>query len=68
MGQQLQSWRSGSGEKSWLSLLIEAMEGASRPELRGISCDRLVLAALRAQLARPASPCLGSVSRFSQRN
>jgi hypothetical protein len=49
-------------------MLIAAMEDASRPELRGLSCDRSVLAELRAQLARPASPYLYGVSHFSLRN
>jgi hypothetical protein len=62
------TWRSGRGEKVWLSMLIEAMEDASRPELRRLSCDRLVLAELRAQLARPASPYLYGASRFSLRH
>jgi hypothetical protein len=31
MGQQLQHWRSGGGEKLWLSMLIDTMEEVSRP-------------------------------------
>jgi hypothetical protein len=68
MGQQLQSWRSGDGEKLWLSMLIDAMEGVSRPEFRKLPCEPSILAALRAQLARPASPCAYRVSQFSLRN
>jgi truncated hemoglobin YjbI len=72
MGQQLQArqfptWRSGDGEKLWLSMLIEAMDEVSRPELRSLPCDRLLLAAVSAQLARPAY-VLGVVSPFSLRN
>jgi hypothetical protein len=69
MGHQSQVWRSASGGKTWLSRLVEAMESASRPELRSVPCDRLVLAAVRAQLARPAAPYahLGS-HHFSLRN
>jgi hypothetical protein len=57
MGQQLQagqfpSWRSGDGEQLWLSMLIEAMEEASRPELRSLPCDPFLLAAVSAHLAR----------------
>jgi hypothetical protein len=79
MGQQLQprqsgkswqsrkSWRSAGGEKLWLSMLVDAMEKLSRPELRGVPCDRLALAAVRAQLALPASTYLPH-SHFSLRN
>jgi hypothetical protein len=56
MGQQLQPLRPGNDERLWLSMLIEAMNKAADPELRGVPCDLTVLAALSAQLARPASP------------
>jgi hypothetical protein len=68
MGQQLQSWRSGDGETLWLSLLIDAMEEVSRPEIRARPCDPSVLAAFSAKLARPASPYPCGVSKFSLRN
>jgi hypothetical protein len=68
MVRQLQPWRSGEGEKLWLSMLIDAMEEASRPEFRAVPCDRSVLAAVRAQLARPASPYPYCGSQFSLRN
>jgi hypothetical protein len=55
MGQALQTWRSGSEQRAWLSLLIDTFEEVSRPETRAVPCDSHVLAALRAQLARPAS-------------
>jgi hypothetical protein len=61
MGQQIQSrrsgnsWRSGTGQNSWLSMLVDAMEKFSRPEVRAVPCDQLTLAAFRAHLARPAS-------------
>jgi hypothetical protein len=67
MGQQLQTWRSGKGESLWLSMLIDTMEEVSRPEYRRLPCDRSVLAKVRAQLARPASP-YPNASRFSLRN
>ena len=51
----------------WLSMLVDAMEEAARPELRNTPCDRLTVAAVRAQLARPVSP-YGPVSGFSLRN
>jgi hypothetical protein len=56
MVQRLQVWQSGDGEKLWLSMLIDAMQEVSRPEFRAVPCDRSVLAAVSAQLARPASP------------
>jgi len=33
-------------------MLVDAMEEVSRPERRAVPCDRLVLAAVEAQLAR----------------
>jgi hypothetical protein len=68
MGQQLQPWRSREGEKLWLSMLIDTMGEVSRPEFRAVPCDRLVLAAVREQLARPASPYPYCGSQFSLRN
>jgi hypothetical protein len=78
MGQQLQpwrsetwrseTWRSENGQTRWLSMLIDAMERVSRPEFRAVPCDLSVLAAVRAQLARPASPYVHGASQFSLRN
>jgi hypothetical protein len=68
MGQQLQPWRSENGQNRWLSMLIDAMEKVSRPEFRAVPCDLSVLAAVRAQLARPASPYVHGASQFSLRN
>jgi hypothetical protein len=51
----LQSWRSGKGERQWLSRLIETMEKIARPDIQNRPVDRLVLAKVRAQLGRPAS-------------
>jgi hypothetical protein len=68
MGQQLQSWRSGDGQNLWLSMLIDAMEKVARPEFRATPCDKSVLAAVSAQLARPASPYPHGTSQFSLRN
>jgi hypothetical protein len=61
-----QSWRAENGERLWLSMLIDTMEQASRPELRAIPCDGATLAGLRAQLALPAS--VRFASPFSLRN
>ena len=68
MGQRLQPWRSGDGEKLWLSMLVDTMEEVSSPEFRAIPCDSSILVALRAQLARPASPYPYGASSFSLRN
>ncbi|SDS35355.1 hypothetical protein SAMN05444158_1795 [Bradyrhizobium canariense] len=56
MAQRLQPWRSGDGERLWLSMLIDTMEKISCREVRATPCDRVVLSAVRAQLARPVSP------------
>jgi hypothetical protein len=49
-------------------MLIDAMEEVSRPEFRAVPVDRSVLAAVRAQLARPASPYAYGASQYSLRN
>jgi hypothetical protein len=66
MGQQLQRWQSAGGEKLWLSTLIDAMEEVSRSELRSQPCDRLIMAAVYAQLSRPAAPYAHQGSGFSR--
>jgi hypothetical protein len=66
MGQPLQVWTAGNGQRLWLSMLIDTMEQVSRPELRAKPCDGVTLAALRAQLSLPASARFGSC--FSLRN
>ena len=68
MGRQLQTWRSGDGQRLWLSMLVDAMEEAARPELRSMPCDREILAAVSAQLARPASAYAHGVSHYSLRH
>jgi len=68
MGQQLRTWRSGNGQRLWLSMLIDAMEEVSRPDLRAVPCDGRLLAAVRAQLARPASAHLPCASGYGLRN
>jgi hypothetical protein len=68
MDQQLQGWRSASSQRLWLSMLVDAMEEISRPERRAVPCDEQVLAALRAQLARPASVRTPYTSPYSLRN
>ncbi|CAN7261703.1 transcriptional regulator [Bradyrhizobium sp. LjRoot220] len=68
MGQQLRTWRSGGDQRAWLSMLIDTMEQVSRPESRAVPCDGLVLAALLAQLARPATAAIVYGSGYSLRN
>jgi hypothetical protein len=52
----------------WLSMLIRAMEDASRPERRALPCAKSTLAALRAQLARPAPSYPPGATAFSRCN
>lgn len=68
MGQALHTWRSGSEQRAWLSMLIDTYEEVSRPELRAVPCDSQVLAALRAQLARPANAFGSSASPYGLRH
>jgi hypothetical protein len=65
---RVQPWRSGDGEKLWLSTLIGTMERIGRRDLRAVPCDRLVLAKVSAHLSRPASPYPPGASHFSLRN
>jgi hypothetical protein len=59
MASRVQAWRSGrdarKGELQWLSRLIATMEHMARPEVRALPCDKLLLAAARAHLAKPVS-------------
>jgi hypothetical protein len=66
MGQQVGQWRSGDGQRLWLSMLVDTMEAISRSELPGSPIGPSVLIALEAQLARPASAY--AQSGFSLRN
>ena len=60
MAQGIQ-WRSGKGERQWLSRLIQTMEQIARPDVQSRPVDRLVLAKVRAQLGRPASYRCGRI-------
>lgn len=51
MTQRLQ-WHTG-GEQAWLALLVQTFETASREPIT--TCSPASLAALKAQLARPAA-------------
>ncbi|MGH6711852.1 MAG: transcriptional regulator [Bradyrhizobium sp.] len=68
MGQQIRTWRSGGDQRAWLSMLIDTMEQVSRPEQRAVPCDGQLLAAFRAQLARPATAAMAFNSSYSLRN
>lgn len=68
MAERLRPWRSGRGERQWLSKLIDTMEKIARPEVRALPNDARLLAAVRAQLARPVSPYRCGGSAFSLRN
>ena len=68
MGQQIQGWRSASGQRAWLSMLIDTMEAVSRPELRAVPCDDQLLATVRAQLSHPVLVRTPYASVYSRRN
>jgi hypothetical protein len=65
MGRKFRPRESGNGDILWLSMLIDAMEEAARPEFRGLPCDRSVVAAVAVQLARPVSPYAHGASSHS---
>jgi len=68
MGQQLQRWRTAGGEKLWFSMLIDTMEDVARSEPRSPPCDRSIVAAVCAQLSRPASAYAHRASGFDLRH
>jgi len=68
MGQRLNKWQGGSGDRQWLSLLIDAMEEAARPEMRSAPVETEILMALRAQLARPVTRFPYAITPYSLRN
>ncbi|WP_024509924.1 hypothetical protein [Bradyrhizobium sp. ARR65] len=53
MRQQTAIWQADAERRLWLSMLIDAMEEAARPEIRSQPCPPAVLEGLRAQLAKP---------------
>jgi len=55
MGQWLDQWQGRGRDRLWLSLLIDAMEEAARPDVRSQPCESAILQALRAQLAQPVA-------------
>jgi predicted deacetylase len=68
MDRQFRTWRTGEGERLWLSMLVGAMEQASLQDRGEFACERSELARLRLQLACPASPRAFGGSAFSLRN
>jgi len=68
MQQRKAIWRGGEDRQLWLSVLVEAMEEAARPEIRSMPCSPAVLEGLRAQLAQPVSHCPFAASAFSSRH
>jgi hypothetical protein len=68
MRQTLQTWRSVSEQRSWLSMLIDTFEEVSHPEISAPPCDSHLLDALRAQLARPARVYGPHGSPYGQRH
>jgi len=68
MQQRKPIWRGGEDRQLWLSMLLEAMEEAARPEVRARPCPPDVLMGLRAQLAQPVSRYPFAASAFSRRH
>jgi hypothetical protein len=62
------SWRSGNGERLWLSMLVDAMEEFSRPDIRSRPCHPSLLVAVRERLAQPVSSGAQGGARFSLRH
>ncbi len=65
MGQRLHKWQGREGDRLWLSLLVEAMEEAARPQVREQPVEAAILAGLLAQLAQPVmrGSCIASAMR-----
>ena len=68
MGQRLDKWQGGGGDRLWLSLLIDAMEDAARPDVRSQPVEAAILTALRVQLAQPVTRYPYAVTPYSLRN
>jgi hypothetical protein len=61
-------WRGGEDRQRWLSMLVDAMEEAARPEVRAKPCPPAILLGLRAHLAQPATHYPFAASAFSLRH
>ena len=68
MGQKAATWQGGQDRQLWLSMLVDAMEEAGRPDVRTEPCAPAILAGLRAQLSQPASHYPFASSAFSLRH
>ena len=68
MEQRKGIWRGGEDRQLWLSILVDAMEEAVRPEVRSQPCPPAILMGLRAQLAQPVSHYPFAASAFSLRH
>jgi hypothetical protein len=68
MDRQFKRWRTEEGERLWLSMLVGAMEQASRQDRSEFVCEWPELARLHSQLACPVSPQAFGGSAFSLRN
>ncbi|HLG80190.1 MAG TPA: hypothetical protein VKY22_04180 [Bradyrhizobium sp.] len=68
MQQRKAIWRGGEDRQLWLSMLVDAMEEAGRPEVRAKPCSPAVLIGLRAQLAQPVPHYPIAASAFSRRH
>lgn len=60
--------RAGCLDQRWVAGLIDAMEQAARPEIRQVPCDRALIMAAKAHLARPAVGFAHCGSAYSLRN
>jgi hypothetical protein len=68
MDQRAATWWGSEDRQLWLSMLVDAMEEAVRPEIRSRPCAPEILAGLRAQLSQPLSRYPFAASAFSLRN
>jgi hypothetical protein len=68
MERQKAIWRGGEDRQLWLSMLVDAMEEAARPEVRAKPCPPAILLDLRAQLSQPVSQYAFAASAFSRRH
>ena len=68
MGQKAAMWRGGEDRQLWLSMLVDAMEEAGRPDVRAERCAPAILAGLRIQLSQPVSHYPFAASAFSLRH
>jgi hypothetical protein len=68
MEQQIRTWRTAENERSWLSMLVGALEQASQSNCDARVYEYAELARLRSRLSCPASPYAFSGSVYSLRN